>query len=394
MIELGNTLDEYLSKLELAKSTHGEVDSYKLDELVKVDDSQAELALIQLREAILPKLKIHQVVLNKQVDTLKRTSIYLAVILVPFFIVTTILIVMLIIKLTLSFQEISRIFEMTPDGVIYSGLNGSIIKANKAAASIFGYSQEDFALMKIEDLIPEANRAAHIPQRKNFMSLDQKKEMGSRLNKIEAIKSDGSIIEVKISIAAHTVNKEMRAVCVIKDVTEKNKLESYAQRDHLTNLYNRRYFDDALQKELNRHNREGSDLSLLLIDVDNFKSLNDTEGHTIGDLALEKLGEYLQKNTREYDHVCRWGGDEFAIICPSLDKKSALNHAEKLRSDFEAITFPWKEQLTLSIGVATTNFSTPYTINEIIYNADKAIYAAKEAGRNRAIHIDNLKSDN
>lgn len=389
--ELSSTLDEYLSKLEFAK-LNGEIATYKLDELVKVDDSKAELALIKLREAILPELKKQQVTLNKQVDTLKKTSVYLAVILIPFFIITTFLTIRLIKNLTLSFQGLSRIFEMTPDGIIYSGIGGSILKANKAAASIFGYSQDELISMKIEDLLPAAHREAHISLRKNFMSVEQKKEMGSRANKIEAIKSDGSIVEVKISISAHTVDGEMRAVCVIKDITEQKKLENHAQSDHLTGLFNRRYFDDILHKELNRHIREGSDLSLFLIDVDHFKSLNDTEGHTVGDLALQKLAEHLKSNTREYDHVCRWGGDEFAIICPRLDKKSASNHAEKLRSGFESTTFPWKEQLTLSIGIATATPIAPYTFNEIIHNADKAIYVAKNTGRNRVIHIDTINS--
>ena len=375
----------------MVKNKQSDVPIYVLDELVKVNDNPAEAALVQLREAILPKLKKQQLMIDNQIHDLKKTTVYLALILIPFFLTATIMTIRLLKRVLQAYQEVSMIFEMTPDGIIYSDIEGSILKVNKAATNIFGYTQENFASMKIEDLLPTFHREAHVSLREGFMSFEQKREMGSRSNKIEAIKSDGTIIEVKISISARKFDGEIRAVCVVKDITEQNKLEQYAQKDHLTGLYNRRYFDDVLYKELKRQNREENDLSLILIDLDHFKNLNDTEGHSVGDLALKTLADYLQENTREYDYITRWGGDEFALICPSLNIENSCKHAEKLRSGFEALIFPWKERLTLSIGIATASQLTPYSVNKIMHEADKAVYAAKNAGRNQVIHINALK---
>lgn len=388
---ISQTINEYLHKLELAKEKQDEIPIYTLDQLVKVQDADAKKALTHLREAILPKLKRQQLTINNQVNNLKKTPFYLAFILIPFFLAATMLTIILLNNLLRSFKEISMIFEMTPDGIIYSDINGSILKANKAASTIFGYSQQSFTSMKIEDLLPTSQRVEHNALRENFMSREQKREMGSRSNKIEAIKKDGSIIEVKISISSQYFDGKLRSVCVVKDVTEQNKLEQDAQKDYLTNLYNRRYFDDVIYKELKRRDREGRALSLLLIDLDHFKNLNDAQGHVVGDMALKELADFLRNNTRDYDHIARWGGDEFALICPDLNIEDSYHHAEKIRKGFESLKHPWREHLTLSIGISTASSNTPYSVKGLMLAADKAVYAAKNGGRNQVVHENTLK---
>lgn len=383
---IDDTIELYKAKLELAKSKQGQLSVKELDRLVKVNDAQAQAALIYLREEILPKLTAQQAKVVDQIDGFRNNTISLAFILVPFFFITTVFSVRIIKSLLTSFREVSMIFDMTPDGILYSDFDGRILKANKAATTILGYSLSELKTLRIEDLIPKTRRGGHVSTRQKFMEHQHSREMGERNSKIEALKKDGTSIEVKISISTRKLNGEMRAVCLFKDITERKQLEQYAKRDHLTALYNRRYFDDALHKEFSRSEREQQPLSLMLIDLDHFKALNDNEGHAVGDVALQTLAEFLVNNTREYDHLARWGGDEFVVLCPDLDVESSLAYAERIRVGFEQLNVPWQEKLTLSIGIATLTKHKHYSVKGLLLAADKAVYGAKKAGRNQVMH--------
>ena len=185
----------------------------------------------------------------------------------------------------------------------------------------------------------------------------------------------------------------MRVVCLITDKTEHCLLEDVASKDHLTGIYNRRSFDEILAKEIHRNYRENKTLTLLMIDLDNFKSLNDNFGHVAGDEALKMIAAFLQQHTRAYDHLARWGGDEFVMLCPDLSAVDSLNYAERIRADFENQNFPYDYNLSLSIGIASTNNDNPMLDSDLLNCADKAVYVAKESGRNQVRHFD-LIADN
>lgn len=163
------------------------------------------------------------------------------------------------------------------------------------------------------------------------------------------------------------------------------RLREASNTDSLTGLVNHRGFVDMLAVELQRHVRYGSPLSLIMIDLDNFKQINDTYGHLQGDNLLKLLAQVLKRNLRETDIVARYGGDEFTIIVPELNKAEAFAVAEKLRDKVEATTF-WlgeeiKETLTLSLGVCdAVAGDDPMTM---LSCADKALYRAKKSGRNQ-----------
>lgn len=384
------TIDQYYYKLELAKEQSLALDINQLDALVKVDDTPAEMALNQLRESILPKINEQKRIIDNKVNTLNANTLNLGYLLFPLFFITTIFTIYILKKLLIAYQQVAIIFEMTPDGIIYIDTDGDILQANKAASNIFGYPHKEFVTLKIEDLLPERLKKNHITDRQAFMQMEQARQMGDRNAHIQARRKNGSLIDVKISIAARKINNQMKSVCVIKDMTEHRKLEKCANSDHLTGLHNRRYFDDILRKELKRNYRENRQLSLMLIDLDNFKALNDAEGHTAGDIALQELAEFLKENTRTYDHLARWGGDEFTLLCPQLNENDAIKHAERIRKGFEQLEFIWQEPITLSIGIATTSVDNPYSLGGFIEAADKAVYAAKEEGRNKVIHVNQL----
>ena len=154
--------------------------------------------------------------------------------------------------------------------------------------------------------------------------------------------------------------------------------------DPVTNLFNRRYFQVRLDEELQRSKRHQIPIALLLIDVDDFKAVNDSAGHLAGDVVLRDLGEILRSCVRVFDVCARFGGEEFVIIMPGGTKENAFRIAERIRRRVEAYhpTEPSMERLriTVSIGFAVSSAST--AVSELLDLSDKALYAAKHAGKN------------
>lgn len=156
--------------------------------------------------------------------------------------------------------------------------------------------------------------------------------------------------------------------------------------DHLTGLFNRRYMMEALNKEVHRSIRKGSTLSLIMLDIDHFKRVNDSFGHLQGDVVLQKVAQQLRNELRSYDYASRFGGEEFVAILPDSSLQEALFVADRIRLSVQDTKFNGmldKISLTLSLGVAC--FSPEYapTVDSFIKMADDALYRAKENGRNR-----------
>ena len=175
-----------------------------------------------------------------------------------------------------------------------------------------------------------------------------------------------------------------------------NKLQSMATTDGLTGLYNRRAFQENLEESLLFSRRSNQTISLLMIDVDHFKSFNDTHGHIKGDTALKTVASVLKKSSRTSDFVARFGGEEFSVILPNTDRQGAMHCAEELRRAIEAAQWP-DRQVTISIGATTVKYeqlkdeiSTEVpteVITKVLNEADQALYQAKETGRNSACHF-------
>jgi diguanylate cyclase (GGDEF)-like protein len=156
--------------------------------------------------------------------------------------------------------------------------------------------------------------------------------------------------------------------------------------DHLTGLFNRRFLMEALDKEVQRSIRKGGNLSLIILDIDHFKKVNDTYGHLQGDIVLQKVALQLQKELRSYDVAARYGGEEFIAVLPDATLKEAVFVADRVRMAVQAAKFSGalsKLSLTVSLGVAL--FATPAcsSVDSFIKLADDALYRAKSLGRNR-----------
>lgn len=159
--------------------------------------------------------------------------------------------------------------------------------------------------------------------------------------------------------------------------------------DHLTGLFNRRYLMEALEKEVQRSVRKGGNLSLIMLDIDNFKQVNDTYGHLQGDVVLQKAALQLQKELRSYDCAARYGGEEFVAILPDANIKEAVFVADRVRLSVQAVKFSGalsKLSVTVSLGVACFPVEGVTTVDGLIKLADDALYRAKANGRNRVEH--------
>jgi diguanylate cyclase (GGDEF)-like protein/PAS domain S-box-containing protein len=170
-------------------------------------------------------------------------------------------------------------------------------------------------------------------------------------------------------------------------------LRQQAIRDPLTNLFNRRYMEASLERELLRAARNHQSVSVIMLDVDHFKQVNDRHGHSTGDAVLRQLGRYLNEHIRGGDIACRYGGEEFTLILPETTLAQARQRAEQHRQEFKALTLLGDQHeagaLTISLGVATFPEQGD-TAEQVLQAADAALYRAKHNGRNRVEVADAL----
>ena len=164
-----------------------------------------------------------------------------------------------------------------------------------------------------------------------------------------------------------------------------SQLREQAIRDPLTNLFNRRYLDETLERELARAEREGYPLCIMMMDIDHFKTVNDTYGHEAGDVVLRTLADTVTADSRHGDFACRYGGEEFVLVMPNISPETAIERAIDLHREIEDLSIPYGRfnlSVTLSIGVACYP-DHGETGDELLRATDRALYDAKHAGRNR-----------
>jgi diguanylate cyclase (GGDEF)-like protein len=233
-------------------------------------------------------------------------------------------------------------------------------------------------------------------------------EGGERHVRLADVEAD---LDVRVTTLENRRGRSIGRVLVVNDVTEatdarrrltdsnvllqqqvvmierlRAELAEQAVRDVLTGLHNRRHLTRVLQDEVARAQETGEPLSVVLLDVDHFKQVNDTYGHATGDALLAGLGQALPLAVRPGDTVARFGGEEFVVVLPGLDLPAALERAERIREHCAAhpAVAGTGQHPTLSAGVATSG-SLPFTPDELLESADLALYRAKAAGRNRVV---------
>ncbi len=197
------------------------------------------------------------------------------------------------------------------------------------------------------------------------------------------------ILQYQLSVGGKTHHYEARIVAtwgeevlaIVRDFTDQRQAEKMAETDPLTNIYNRRKFSRLLDQEIQRVERYDRFLSIVMLDIDHFKRVNDTYGHDTGDYVLRRITELIRENIRITDILARYGGEEFVIILPETDVKGASRQIERMRKKIEKTSFDGVGNLTISAGI--TSYIGGDGCKSMITRADEALYLAKEEGRNR-----------
>ena len=264
-------------------------------------------------------------------------------------------------------------------------VSGCIIEANAAAVAYYGYPPDrlkGMSLSEINDMSAERIEA------EGLRALTEEGDSYLLVHRL----ASGELRDVEVHLSPIESGGRTLLFSIVHDVTERRKavheLAILAQIDMLTGLSNRRHFLEMAEVELSRTLRYGGDLSVLMMDIDHFKKINDTYGHHAGDLVLQAVGAICRRVLRDCDLVGRMGGEEFAAILPQTKPHAAREVAERLRQSIEAARIPRTEgaplQVTMSLGISTLKEETrSCNIDALISQADKALYEAKRSGRNR-----------
>ncbi|MFD1694886.1 GGDEF domain-containing protein [Roseibium aestuarii] len=284
--------------------------------------------------------------------------------------------------------------ECSSDVVMQVGPDNDLIYVSPSARPVLGWSAEELYL-HFTELLHEDDRDRILGKAEALQSGRTERSMSA----FRVYRKDGSILWVEG--AAHRLvdaqGNPNGIVINMRDISQRMKLkedlEALARTDGLTGLANRRSFDEMLEKEWAIARREKSHLSLLVIDLDYFKSVNDSYGHQVGDECLRAVGDILRSTARRpADLVARYGGEELAVILPRTHEDGAQTLAEYIRLALQDLKIPNEMNeahgrvLTLSVGVATAlclNSATHSTKESLISCADQALYKAKMGGRNR-----------
>lgn len=262
--------------------------------------------------------------------------------------------------------------------ISYSDKKGNITYASEALCKLTGYTKEE--------LIGKKHSVFKHPDtpRATFKLLWQTITQGEVFKgEIKNMNKAGGAYWVDATITP-IINKygEIEGYSAIRqDITDKKYAQKLSVTDKLTQIYNRLHLENILAKETLRANRYGEIYSVIIIDIDNFKSINDNHGHDVGDKILISVVEILKSKTRQTDVLGRWGGEEFLIICPKSDMDQAYIVAQKLRVAIQENEFPVIKKLTCSFGVSQYR-SKDKNSDAVIKKADEALYVSKENGRN------------
>ena len=286
-----------------------------------------------------------------------------------------------------------RLFEAAQDGIlILDAETGAITDVNPFLIKMLGYSREEF----VEKKLWEVGAFKDIEASREAFEALQKNEY-IRYEDLPLRAKNGRLVDVEFVSNVYLVGGEKVIQCNIRDITERKQaqdallksqalLREQSVRDYLTGLFNRRYMEETLERELLRATRKKLPLGMIMLDVDDFKQFNDTWGHAVGDEILCELGRFLLRQVRGEDFPCRYGGDEFILILPDASRDVTYQRAQFICDAARVFQPQFEGQnlaaMTLSLGVAVFP-EDGATSMAILRAVDAALYHAKHNGRGR-----------
>lgn len=257
----------------------------------------------------------------------------------------------------------------------------TIVFANKKALELTGYEREELLGRKPLELL----FALFSPE---LCSLEKLLTEGQCEFDVLLKRKDGAEFFAHLNARLLNLNEKVSFILLtFIDITERKELEKRlleaSIKDPLTGLYNRRFIDEALKRETAIAERYNVPFSLILVDLDNFKTINDIYGHDVGDKVLVSISKLLKENLRKADAIARWGGEEFLILLRNTKLSQALEVAEKLRNLLCGTEIPSVPPISASFGVAA--YKKGESLDETLKRADLALYKAKAEGKNCVI---------
>lgn len=280
--------------------------------------------------------------------------------------------------------ELQRFANIIDKYVVTATTNSSgvITSVSTAFSKVSGYTKDELIGQKMDIISNKEDQNKLFKELWNTI-LQGEQWHGEINNKTKEGKSywlEQTIIPIKDE------EQEITSFMAVgNDITAKKELEVLSVTDKLTNISNRRQIDETLHLETEKSSRYDNPLSIILIDIDHFKRVNDTYGHQIGDEVLKSVAKIMKNNIRKIDFIGRFGGEEFMIICPETGKDGAMSLAEDIRRKVEEHTFDTVNRVTISLGVTTYDKERD-DASSLFKKCDAALYLAKDAGRNRVVY--------
>ena len=284
-----------------------------------------------------------------------------------------------------------RLFENAPEAIVLCDNQGILLRVNKEFTDMFGYQPEDALGRNVDALIAPPD------MRDEASSYTTRVISGEKLA-FETVRMRNDETRIHVSILAIPVyddSGQSAVYCIYRDITDRKKMEEALRErermyhelsitDGLTALYNSRYFYQQIESEVMRTNRYGHPLTMLMIDVDDFKDYNDRFGHLDGDNVLRTLGSIIKQNIRDTDSGYRYGGEEFAVILPDTNAQQSVPVAERIRKTFKGVPFTPRpgKTVTVTISIGVSQFMAGEGLKDFIKRADKNLYHCKKEGKN------------
>lgn len=307
-------------------------------------------------------------------------------------------------QLSISEALHQSVLNASPDAIILSDEKGNILMASPATLRIIGLEKNsDLQGMNLMDFVDGTERDRVVS---NIQRRLAGEVFGQTLYKGFKRSGEAVVFEVNSEIIQDEHSRPSRFVSIIRDVTDRIRvaealkeselryralseeleqknleLQQVASIDALTGLKNRHFFNQRILEEIQRAERYGSPLSMLLMDMDHFKRINDTYGHDVGDDVIRTISAALKGNLRQVDLISRWGGEEFVVLMPDIALEEAAEVGEKLRETVERLRHAGDETVTISGGVSAWSYLD--TMETWFSRTDQALYHAKQEGRNR-----------
>lgn len=284
----------------------------------------------------------------------------------------------------------SKIVEHSGDGIVVIDRYHSIVLFNQGACDIFGYKEEEALGRHLNILLPERFHLQHDLMIEEFgAGAVPARHMEQRSRQIFGRRKDGGEFVASVAIIKMGEGVQRHYAAIVRDISADKKTEEellrLASTDPLTGALNRREFTSQAEQESLRANRYHRPLSIMMLDLDHFKRLNDSYGHAAGDKALQRFTTLCCNALRTVDIFGRWGGEEFVALLPETDAEGASVIAERLRKLVSQNVLVFNDQkiaFTVSIGIAQYR-PGEVSIDGPLGRADTAVYDAKKAGRNR-----------